>query len=242
MIVVMPMAGRGSRFKNKGYEVPKPLIDVNGLPMFVQSLKSLNDLSFDLLVLIALQEHEDEFKISELLTQYLPDQKTELVLIPDVTEGQLCTVMVAEEYFKGKPLLIVASDTYILSEIGADVRKYQASDGLIQVMEMPGDAWSFAKVDEQEKVIEVAEKVRISEWASTGTYYFKDGSLFASFSNAMINAKEKTRGEYYIMPVYQKYIDEGYQINITKAIEMWDMGNPESLNKFLNKIKNSNEA
>ena len=32
---LIPMAGTGKRFMNVGYEVPKPLIDINGRPMFV---------------------------------------------------------------------------------------------------------------------------------------------------------------------------------------------------------------
>ena len=32
--LIMPMAGEGNRFKEKGYDVPKPLVPVKGLPMF----------------------------------------------------------------------------------------------------------------------------------------------------------------------------------------------------------------
>ncbi|MFN7812574.1 MAG: glycosyl transferase family 2, partial [Planctomycetia bacterium] len=31
--IVVPMAGRGSRFATAGYTLPKPLIPVNGVPM-----------------------------------------------------------------------------------------------------------------------------------------------------------------------------------------------------------------
>ena len=31
--IVIPMAGRGSRFASAGFELPKPLIDVMGKPM-----------------------------------------------------------------------------------------------------------------------------------------------------------------------------------------------------------------
>ena len=39
-ICVMPMAGSGSRFKKYGYHTPKPLIKVNGEPMFIKAAKS----------------------------------------------------------------------------------------------------------------------------------------------------------------------------------------------------------
>ena len=31
--IVLPMAGKGSRFANAGYSLPKPFIDVAGKPM-----------------------------------------------------------------------------------------------------------------------------------------------------------------------------------------------------------------
>ena len=33
MNILIPMAGAGSRFSEAGYDLPKPLIDVNGIPM-----------------------------------------------------------------------------------------------------------------------------------------------------------------------------------------------------------------
>ena len=42
MIVnLIPMAGEGQRFKNEGYTTPKPLLDTDGVPMFVRAAKSL---------------------------------------------------------------------------------------------------------------------------------------------------------------------------------------------------------
>ena len=35
--MVMPMAGLGKRFSDEGFEIPKPLIDVSGSPMFLQA-------------------------------------------------------------------------------------------------------------------------------------------------------------------------------------------------------------
>ena len=33
LTIVIPMAGRGSRFADAGYELPKPLLPVHGVPM-----------------------------------------------------------------------------------------------------------------------------------------------------------------------------------------------------------------
>ena len=40
-INIMPMAGDGKRFIEAGYKIPKPLIDIDGEPMFVKSAKCM---------------------------------------------------------------------------------------------------------------------------------------------------------------------------------------------------------
>ena len=37
----MPMAGEGSRFREKGYKVPKPFIEISGSEMYLKAIKDL---------------------------------------------------------------------------------------------------------------------------------------------------------------------------------------------------------
>ncbi|HSX29838.1 MAG TPA: hypothetical protein VLE73_04750 [Candidatus Saccharimonadales bacterium] len=39
--IIMPMAGAGSRFAKAGFTTPKPLIQVDGKPMFMKALSAL---------------------------------------------------------------------------------------------------------------------------------------------------------------------------------------------------------
>ncbi len=238
MIVVVPMGGRGTRYSNKGYETPKPLITVAGKPMFLWALKSLEDVEYEKLIFIALKQHEQQYQISKSLTKYV-EKPFELVLLDEVTEGQLCTVLKAKEFFKmDDDLLIIASDSLIKSEIGKDIANRDPyTKGIISVINLPGDRWSFAKVDKEGNVTEVAEKERISDHASTGLYYFSNAGDFLSASDSIIQYKEKTKGEYYVIPVYQKLIGKKEKIKISIASEMWDMGTPEAKEIFENYLK-----
>jgi dTDP-glucose pyrophosphorylase len=237
MIVVMPMAGRGSRFSSKGYQTPKPLIQVDEIPMFVRSLGSLGNLEYELLVLIALKEHEVEYKVSELINKHLSTKPVKLLLIDEVTEGQLCTVLLASEYFKHKPVLVLASDTLVESCLDLDIKNLSNEKGIISVINLPGDSWSFARTDKDGKVIEVQEKNRISDNASTGLYFFSSGDDLIHFGNEMLKNNERTRGEFFIIPVYQKLIQAGEHIRVSKAHSMWDMGTPESLDNFIKYLR-----
>jgi UDP-N-acetylglucosamine diphosphorylase / glucose-1-phosphate thymidylyltransferase / UDP-N-acetylgalactosamine diphosphorylase / glucosamine-1-phosphate N-acetyltransferase / galactosamine-1-phosphate N-acetyltransferase len=238
MIAIMPMAGRGSRFAGSSYNAPKPLIEVNGMPMFLLALESLKGINTSQLIIISLKEHEYDYKISELIKKHIT-LPTKLVLLDEVTQGQLCTVMAAEPYIDTpEDILIVSSDTIIQSTLGDDIQhKDHDCKGIISVADMPGDRWSFASVDDQGRVNRVTEKVRISNHASTGMYYFSSGNEFCLLANEILKNHERTKGEYYVMPIYQKYIDKGEVITISHAQCMWDLGTPESLKKYLDFIQ-----
>lgn len=229
MIIVIPMAGRGSRFANEGYDIPKPLIPIAGKPMLLHALQSIIHIPRIRLIFIALQEHEKQYKLNDLLKKEIKCH-FELVLLEDVTEGQLCTVMAAESYFmQNEDLLIAPSDTYIRSNLDADIQNLHPDcKGIISVANLPGERWSFAATDQDGWVIKVAEKERISDFASTGYYYFSDASYFVEEARKLIDLKEKTRREYFVIPVYQKMIDQGAKISLSHVQDVWDMGTPQA--------------
>lgn len=239
MIVVMPMAGRGSRFSNKGYTTPKPLIEVAGKPMYEWALQSLKGLEVRLLIVITLKEHENKFGISNRLSQIWNGQ-FQLISIDDVTEGQLCTVLAAEKLINvDEDILIISSDTLVVSEIYKDIQNNKKGlNGLISVMNLPGEQWSFAKTNENGIVTEVAEKMRISDHASTGMYYFSNGKEFTEFGKKMILENKRTKGEFYVIPVYNELITHQKMVGISVANEMWDMGTPEAKEIFEKKLEN----
>jgi UDP-N-acetylglucosamine diphosphorylase / glucose-1-phosphate thymidylyltransferase / UDP-N-acetylgalactosamine diphosphorylase / glucosamine-1-phosphate N-acetyltransferase / galactosamine-1-phosphate N-acetyltransferase len=234
MKVILPMAGRGSRFAKADTNVPKPLIEVRDKPMLWWALQSVANIQYSELIVISLLEHEEKYSISNIFNQ-LGFKNVKHIFLEDVTDGQLCTVLAAKEHIDEEDILITSSDTFIVSDIHNHImNKANQCKGIISVIQMEGDTWSFARTDKNNKVIEVAEKRRISNNASTGLYYFSNGHEFLSHADLIVSRGEKTKGEYYIMPVYQKYIDGKADIHISTASKMWDMGNPEALNIFLN--------
>jgi dTDP-glucose pyrophosphorylase len=231
MLLIIPMAGRGSRYANEGYTIPKPLIEINGKPMLYHAFQSVKDVPYEKVIFIALKEHELIYSVSKIIKEQIVTD-FELILLDDVTDGQLCTVLTASHFFKeNQALLIAASDSLIESNIAEEVKTSHV-DGIISVINLPGEQWSFAKTDENGKVIAVAEKTRISDYASTGIYYFNDAIFFEQHAKRLIQEKETTKGEYYIMPLYNKYIAEGALIELSYAKAMWDMGTPEAKEKF----------
>ncbi len=234
MIIVVPMAGRGSRFAGAAGELPKPLVPVAGRPMVLWALDSLAGLDASLVVFVALAEHEARHGLSSVLREWASPGPTTSVLLDDVTEGQLSTVLAARELVDADEDLLVAScDTYVRSSLGRDIADRDAAcRGLISVARQPGDHWSFARLGDDGHVAEVAEKVRISEWASTGLYHFSSGSEFVAIAQDVMDRGERTRGEFYVIPVYGRYIERGLQVDVSVADEVWDMGTPAGAAAF----------
>jgi len=233
VVVVIPMAGRGSRFSDSQPLTPKPLIPVAGRPIVAHALDSLSGLCPKRIVFVALREHESRFAVSTLLRN-LSGPNAEVVLLDSVTEGQLCTVLAARKFIDpAERLLIASSDTYVVSDLASDIANCDPTcHGLISVANAPGDQWSFARVDEAGDVVEVAEKIRVSDYASTGLYYFSRASEFLEIADAIVQNREKTKDEYYVMPVYGKYVERGWRVRLSLARAMWDMGTPEALGVF----------
>ena len=230
MKVVVPMAGRGSRFANTAGTIPKPLISVMGRPMVSWALKSIENVPFSQIIFIALKEHDEKFQVRKVLTSAM-ERPFELLLLDGITEGQLCTVLEAKFHINtDEDLLIISSDTYVISDIGKHIgQRGRDCAGLISVASLPGNQWSFAQTDENGKVIRVAEKERISDFASTGLYYFSNGRIFVERAEEVVSRGERTKNEFYVIPLYQKYIDRGEVIGISPAKQLFDMGNPEAL-------------
>jgi UDP-N-acetylglucosamine diphosphorylase / glucose-1-phosphate thymidylyltransferase / UDP-N-acetylgalactosamine diphosphorylase / glucosamine-1-phosphate N-acetyltransferase / galactosamine-1-phosphate N-acetyltransferase len=230
MVVVVPMAGRGSRMGQ--YSRPKPLIEIEGRLMVSWALESLTNVIFSQLVFVALEEHERDYGVCRLLRSMFPG--SEVVLIPEVTEGQLCTVLKARNHFlQDEDLLVCPSDTFMVSNIGREIRvRSRDCRGIISVKDMPGDCWSFARTDGDGTVVEVAEKKRISDHASTGFYYFSSSLEFLKIADGIVKEQERACGEFYVIPVYQHLIGLGKRVILSQASQVYDMGSEEAKSTF----------
>lgn len=237
MIIVIPLAGRGARFADAGFDVPKPFIDVCGQPMLARAFESVAALPYTRVVFVALAEHVERFGLRALATT-LAGSRAHVMPIADVTEGQLCTVLLAREFLDTDgDILIASADTLVVSDLGlALAGRSAACRGIISVARLPGSQWSFVAVDPSGRATRVAEKERISDLASTGLYHFSSGREFIAAGDALVAAKRKTRNEYYVIPVYGQYLEAGLEVRVAEATEVWDMGNPAALAAFQSRL------
>jgi beta-phosphoglucomutase-like phosphatase (HAD superfamily)/dTDP-glucose pyrophosphorylase len=234
--VLIPMAGAGSRFATAGYTFPKPLIEVNGKPMIQVVVNNLNiDANY---IFIVQKEHYDKYNLKYLLNLLAPDCK--IVQVEGVTEGAACTTLLAKEFIDSdSPLLIANSDQFMEWDSNSCMYAFSADliDGGILTFEASHPKWSYAALDENGFVKEVAEKKVISNNATVGVYYWKRGSEYVKYANQMIEKNIRTNNEFYVCPVYNEAILDGKKIRVKEIKNMWGIGTPEDLNYFLQNYK-----
>ena len=111
------------------------------------------------------------------------------------------------------------------------------ADGGIVTFKATHPKWSFARVDGNGLVAEVAEKKPISDTATVGYYYWKHGSDFVKYAEQMITKNIRVNNEYYVCPVFNQAIEDQKRIRTFNAERMWGLGTPEDLNYYLEHYK-----
>jgi len=230
--VLIPMAGAGSRFVEAGYTFPKPLIQVNDRPMIQLVVENLSIKAN--YIFVVQKEHREKYNLDTLLNLVAPNCK--IVEVDEVTEGAACTALLAREFIDNdQPLFFANSDQYVewnSAEFMYNMQETQA-DGGILTFKATHPKWSFAKVDDNGFVTEVAEKNPISDKATVGFYYWKKGSDFVKYADSMIEKEVRVNGEFYVCPVFNEAIADNKHVRTHEANAMWGLGTPEDLNQYL---------
>ncbi len=236
MTIIITMAGAGTRFKKAGYEMPKYMIEAKGKTLFEWSMDSLLGYNKDVDKYIFVVRKEDNSKkfITSKCEKY-NIKKMEIVEIDELTDGQATTCMLAMPYCKKEnSIMIYNIDTYVepyemkLEDI--------SGDGYIPCFHALGDHWSFVKLDEKGKVVEVREKERISNNCTLGAYYFSSANLYEKIYNEYYSDnKNLEKKEKFIAPLYNYMIVKNMEvrISIVDANKVHVLGTPEELKEFL---------
>ena len=226
--LIMPMAGRGSRFSKVGFDFPKPLIRIYDRPFFYWSTRSIEKfVELESLDFVVLQEHVDKFSIDKEIKALFP--KARIHVLPDVTEGAVITCMKGiEEINDDLPVLFNDCDHLFKSEIFNDFCNYDFDDkidGILLTFTSNEAKYSFVEKDENENVIRTIEKKVISDEAICGCYYFHDKSTFLESAEKYL--AECNYSEYYVSGVYNVMIDKGLVIRSMKTDYHVPFGVPE---------------
>jgi dTDP-glucose pyrophosphorylase len=214
--VLFPLAGSNKFFPETEYLFPKPLIDICDKTMIeivIDNFKSLKDINF---IFIVNEDDCKKFHLDNTL-KLLTNNQCRIVKIQGETKGAACSALMAIEHIDNDmPLIISNADQIIEEDINKIVDYFKEYDGGVVTFESVHPRWSFVKTDENNFVIEAAEKRPISKNAIAGFYYLKKGKDFVKSAMNMIKKDANVNGIYYIAPSLNEMILNHKKITIYK--------------------------
>jgi len=234
--VIMPLAGKGGRFIEKGYTFPKPLIEIEQKSMIelvIQNLAVPEPARFSF---ICRKDHVTTFYLDQVLQLLVPNSS--VLAIEHETAGALCSVLLMIEIIDPEGELLIANgDQYVSSSIQPFYEKCRQSgtDGCILTFSSTHPRWSFARTDKDGVVTSVSEKRPISRQATAGLYYFRRAADFLKGAEHLILKGLRTSGQFFVCPVYNELILAGKRITTHHLPDgaMHSLGTPEDVELFL---------
>lgn len=240
--LVIPAAGLGSRFSSVGVTTPKPVIDVQGLPMISWVIGNFNLLPTDVVIIVT----RPEIGLSEILLPYLQTFhcRVELVYVDEVTEGPAITVSLAKSVLDlEEPLIVANSDQYVSAGLDnfVDQVRNSSSCGQILTMAASGSKWSYIRRNVAGDISEVREKVEISNEATVGIYGWSKATYFFESLESMLASDDRTNGEFYVAPSYNYIIEQKLPVSAINIgdveHEVHGLGTPEDLEIFMQHVR-----
>lgn len=233
--IVIPMAGQGRRFIEAGYLTPKPLLKL-GDDLVIKHIIDIMKMSQAQFIFIVRQDHCDGFQLDKRLLEIEPNAK--IIRINEITQGAVCTVLLAKEYLNDDNPMIIKDCDQIINwnpEHFFEFVERNKADGAIVNIHTDRPNYSFSRVDPKGRITETAEKSVISNHGSVGIYYFAKGSDFVKYAERMIAKNMRVNNEFYTAPVYNQFIQDFKTILHYPVAEMFQLGTPEEF--FENKQK-----
>lgn len=244
MQIVVPMSGFGERFRRAGYEVPKPLIPVDGKPIIGHVIDLFpGETDF---VFICNQEHLDEpaYAMAETLKSLCATGR--IVGIGPHRLGPVWAVLQARGAIDpDRPVFVNYCDFSCYWD-WADFKAFVAEtgcDGAVPAYRgfhphsLHGNSYAFIKErglwleDIQEKAAWTDNPMH--EFASSGGYWFRTGALMLDTFDAQVAADLTVNGEFYVSLAYRVMAQRGLNVAVYELQHFMQWGTPPDLAEWL---------
>ncbi len=235
MNIIIPLGGLGSRFKNSGYLLPKPLINVLGKPIIFYLLDNLNFTSINNII-IPYNNELSKYNFEDRLKKQYPNLNFLFLELDKNTDGAAETILytLTKLNINEGSILSLDGDNFYLSDI---ISKWNGENKVFVFEDNSNEnIYSYCKIDNNNNILDIQEKNKISKYANTGAYGFNNVNLLKQFCKYIMDNNIKMKNEYYISTVIKEMINNNinFSINIVDTNKYICLGTPLHVRIFCN--------
>ena len=236
MNIIIPLGGKGERFKNNGYILPKPLIKIFDKEMIFYVLDNLKISNDDKIFII--YYNLENFNFENIINNKYPF--INFIKLDKQTKGASETIKIGLEHIikisNNKKCLLLDCDTFYTQDIIGLYRNLDSNAVFYTYNDNSNPLFSYINLDNNNNISKIIEKVKISNNANTGIYCFNDIYELYNYACQIVNSNINFNGECYTSCIIDKMIIDG---KIFKGIELdnkyvFNLGTPEQLNQYIN--------
>lgn len=219
MNIVIPLGGKGERFKNEDYTLPKVLTPVFGKKIISWVIESFKLNSNDCFTIIY-NNHLDQYNFEDVLKKEY-NLNFNFIKLPFQTSGPVETILYGlsklNEQTLNEPLIIHDGDSFIKNNTVQESNK--GLNSIFYTIDTdPNPVFSYIEIDENNYVTDIKEKVKISNFANIGCYTFKNSHIFKQYALKC----DQSLNEIYISHVYKKILEENLEVVYGQEISKSD--------------------
>ncbi len=234
MNIVIPMAGRGERFRKDGYDKPKPLIEFCGKTMIEYAIESLGLEANFIFIVYNYSDNSLNKKLKKILNQYSKN----IITIDYITEGPASSALLASDFINNDESLLITNCDQIMNwDNQAFIKFINESnlDGVVVTYDSNTSKNSYVRINENNLALKFAEKEVISNYSLNGIHYWKCGKYFVDSANKMIKKNIRCNNEFYISLTYNQMIESDMKVGIyhIDSSQHNAVGTPEDLEKYI---------
>ena len=235
MILLIPLGGTGERFKKNGYKNPKALINVFGKPIIYYLLDNLNlnDIEF---VYIPYNKEYDLYRFEDKLKKDYPNIKFKFLKLSENTKGAAETINISLNLLSNYdcPILCLDGDNFYSTNI---INLWNGENKIFTIIDEQNDPiYSYIKLDNQNNIIDIVEKQKISNNACTGAYGFNSYKNLLKYTQYIIDNNITQKNEFYTSTVVKEMIKNNFSFkNESISFNDWHcLGTPIQVKQFCN--------
>ena len=238
MNIVILCGGKGERFSKNGYDQPKPLIKVFDICMIEYVIDNLN-ISNDDNVFIIYNINLDNYQFCDIVNNKYPF--INFIKITD-TKGateSLCIGLsnIMKNYKFNEKCLILDCDAFYTNNI-MDIFRNSNNNIVYYTKNYESNPiYSYIKLNDDNLIVNIKEKNKISDNANTGAYAFNDIKILYQYCNYILDNNITFNNEPYISCVINEMIKNNIAFYGNELDEkyVFSLGTPLAVNNYIDR-------